>query len=289
MLSAGDGGALAAADGRFVVVEGRVRRVGRAFAEFILISAAGGALPSSHCGKPRPLSSVEDWLFVVCGTNGAGAWRIGRSIRAADRACRSLDDRANRGDRRVWVGRMRQGRSEVEAGSAASRAARRGRRARAGLAGCASLEAPPATEAAAVEPHPPPTTPAVRPGEGAADRGVRRRIQLAGGQALSRRRADEARQRERRTHRALSGHAARFADRQRLRAAVGRHFHHPRPARARQRRGRSRRGDGARDRPRHRPSRRPARRAGAPRRAVQPRLDSGARQAASSARRRRRA
>ena len=80
----------------------------------------------------------------------------------------------------------------------------------------------------------------------------------------------QARPGERHADRALSRHAARFARRQRLRAALRRYFRHPRPARPRRRRRGGRRGDGARDRPHHRPPRLAARRTGAARQAVQP-------------------
>ena len=115
-----------------------------------------------------------------------------------------------------------------------------------------------------------------QPGAQAAHRRLRRRISRACDRKLPERRPRQAGAGVRRRQPALSGHAPRFARRQRLRSALGRHLHDPRPARSRRRHLRDRRGDGARDRPRDRPPCRAARRVRQDRRAIRPGQPEGA-------------
>ena len=68
------------------------------------------------------------------------------------------------------------------------------------------------------------------PGTQAPGRRLRRRVQRAGGRALSQRNSGPPRPGERDAERALSRHPAQFAGRQRLRAAERRDLRHPRPA-----------------------------------------------------------
>ena len=95
------------------------------------------------------------------------------------------------------------------------------------LAGCASVEPPPASEAA-VEPKPVATAAPVSPERA-------RLVEAFGGEYVApatKRYLDDVLIRLANASvsptDALSRHAAQFADRQRLRAALRRHFHHPR-------------------------------------------------------------
>ena len=185
---------------------------------------------------------------------------------------------------------------ETRRGRAASGLGARVRRAVAVLlaalaSGCAAIDAPPAPSVGSFAPAAAPQTTggaADQPRAQAPDRRLRRRIQRACDRALSQRDSGASGAGERDADRNLPRDDPQFARRQRLRASLGRHFRHPRPARARQRRLGGRRGDGARNRARDRASRRPARRTRTDRRAVHPRVLAGSRSSAGGSGRSRR-